>query len=136
MYKNFYLTESERERILGMHKEHGYKKPLNEQSYSDDIETDDDLHPSFDGDGKFIGMSKPMGDMDDNNNLHPSFDGDNKFIGMSKSMGDMEPDSHEMDELDEVEMANPSKSNDDDVIKRLLAHYGFKKEMEKKSTLY
>jgi hypothetical protein len=105
MYKNFYLTESERERILGMHKEHGYKKPLNEQSYSDDIETDDDLHPSFDG--------------------------DNKFIGMSKSMGDMEPDSHEMDELDEVEMANPSKSNDDDMIKRLLAHYGFKKEMEK-----
>ena len=31
MYKNFNLTESERERILNMHKEHGYKAPLNEQ---------------------------------------------------------------------------------------------------------
>ena len=60
MYKNFNLTESERERILDMHKEHGYKKALNEQ-----------------------------------------------------------------------EMANPSKPDDDDMIKKLLAHYGFKKEMEK-----
>jgi hypothetical protein len=31
MYKNFTLTESEKEQILNMHKEHGYKKPLNEQ---------------------------------------------------------------------------------------------------------
>ena len=31
MYKNFNLTESERERILDMHKEHGYKKSLREQ---------------------------------------------------------------------------------------------------------
>jgi hypothetical protein len=31
MYKNFNLTESEREQILGMHQAHGYKKPLNEQ---------------------------------------------------------------------------------------------------------
>ncbi len=30
MYKNFNLTESEKEQILNMHKEHGYKKPLNE----------------------------------------------------------------------------------------------------------
>ena len=30
MYKNFNLTESEREQILGMHQAHGYKKPLNE----------------------------------------------------------------------------------------------------------
>jgi len=30
MYKNFKLTESEKEQILNMHKEHGYKKPLNE----------------------------------------------------------------------------------------------------------
>jgi hypothetical protein len=32
MYKNFSLTESEKEQILNMHKDHGYKKPLNEQS--------------------------------------------------------------------------------------------------------
>jgi len=32
MYKNFNLTESEREQILSMHKEHGYKKPLNEET--------------------------------------------------------------------------------------------------------
>jgi hypothetical protein len=30
MYKNFILTESEKEQILNMHKSHGYKKPLNE----------------------------------------------------------------------------------------------------------
>jgi hypothetical protein len=32
MYKNFNLTESEREQILNQHKEHGYKKAINEQS--------------------------------------------------------------------------------------------------------
>ena len=31
MYKNFTLTESEREQILNMHKEHGYGQPMNEQ---------------------------------------------------------------------------------------------------------
>jgi len=35
MYKNFNLTESEKEQILNMHKDHGYKKPLNEQSFED-----------------------------------------------------------------------------------------------------
>jgi hypothetical protein len=34
MYKNFNLTESEREQILNMHTKHGYKKPLNEQDTS------------------------------------------------------------------------------------------------------
>lgn len=34
MYKNFTLTESEREEILNRHKDHGYRQPLNEQSYS------------------------------------------------------------------------------------------------------
>jgi len=36
MYKNFTLTESEREQILKQHKQHGYKKPLNEQNDSND----------------------------------------------------------------------------------------------------
>lgn len=31
MYKNFTLTESEKEDILNQHNKHGYKKPLNEQ---------------------------------------------------------------------------------------------------------
>jgi hypothetical protein len=31
MYKNFKLTESEKEEILNNHKAHGYRKPLNEQ---------------------------------------------------------------------------------------------------------
>jgi hypothetical protein len=30
VYKNFILTESEREQILNQHKQHGYRKPLNE----------------------------------------------------------------------------------------------------------
>ena len=32
MYKNFNLTESEKEQILNMHMSHGYKKPLNEDA--------------------------------------------------------------------------------------------------------
>jgi hypothetical protein len=32
MYKNFNLTESEKEQILNMHKDKGYGKPLNEQT--------------------------------------------------------------------------------------------------------
>ena len=35
MYKNFNLTESEKEQILKQHQSHGYKKPLNEQSFED-----------------------------------------------------------------------------------------------------
>lgn len=35
MYKNFNLTESEKKQILNQHKEHGYKKPLNEQEDGD-----------------------------------------------------------------------------------------------------
>jgi hypothetical protein len=34
MYKNFSLTESEKEQILNQHKEHGYKAPVNEQAGS------------------------------------------------------------------------------------------------------
>jgi hypothetical protein len=32
MYKNFNLTDEERQQIMEQHKSHGYKKPLNEQS--------------------------------------------------------------------------------------------------------
>jgi len=34
MYKNFTLTESEREDILNQHSSYGYRQPLNEQSLS------------------------------------------------------------------------------------------------------
>ena len=30
MYKNFKVTEEEKEQIMEMHKSHGYKKPMNE----------------------------------------------------------------------------------------------------------
>ena len=36
MYKNFTLTESEREQILNMHQDKGYRQPMNEQSPTDD----------------------------------------------------------------------------------------------------
>jgi hypothetical protein len=39
MYKNFKITEEERQQILESHMSHGYKKPLNEQS--DDDSTQD-----------------------------------------------------------------------------------------------
>lgn len=35
MYKNFKITEEERQQILESHMSHGYKKPLNEQSNDD-----------------------------------------------------------------------------------------------------
>ncbi len=34
MYKNFNITEEERQQIMEMHQSHGYKKPVNEQSLS------------------------------------------------------------------------------------------------------
>jgi len=45
MYKNFNLTESEREQILNQHKGYGYKKPLNELSVSP---TSSKPYPIFD----------------------------------------------------------------------------------------
>jgi hypothetical protein len=38
MYKNFKLTESEKEQILKQHSNHGYKKPVNEQNELDNDE--------------------------------------------------------------------------------------------------
>lgn len=32
MYKNFKITEEEKQKIMEMHQSHGYKKPMNEQS--------------------------------------------------------------------------------------------------------
>lgn len=40
MYKNFKITEEEKQQILESHKKHGYKKPLNEQ-YEDESMGDD-----------------------------------------------------------------------------------------------
>jgi hypothetical protein len=37
MYKNFNLTESEKSKILNMHKKYGYKKPLNEEMEDVDL---------------------------------------------------------------------------------------------------
>jgi len=55
MYKNFNLTESEREQILNQHKEHGYKKAINEQE-------------SFDGEmegGEMESSEEPRGSIND-----------------------------------------------------------------------
>ena len=66
MYKNFTLTESEKEQILNMHKEHGYKKEnpnrmwVNEQSSSynkiktewSKVNSDDDTSTKGFGEGK------------------------------------------------------------------------------------
>jgi len=85
MYKNFNLTESEREEILNRHKEHGYKQPLNEQAgissvvnkmsqqnnnplkvlvgskisvYKDSQQSTTPLFVVFDGQGKKVGYDK------------------------------------------------------------------------------
>lgn len=51
MYKNFLLTESEKEEILNMHKKHGYGNPLNEQA--DDVNNTiaKEIHASVSGPG-------------------------------------------------------------------------------------
>jgi hypothetical protein len=38
MYKNFNLTDEERQQIMEQHKSHGYKKPLNEKMFNDEGE--------------------------------------------------------------------------------------------------
>jgi len=38
MYKNFNLTESEKEQILNRLKQNGYRKPINEQPYENEID--------------------------------------------------------------------------------------------------
>lgn len=53
MYKNFTLTESEKEQILKQHKKHGYKRPLNEQSNDDSTQDmSNDVEPNIDGDNQ------------------------------------------------------------------------------------
>jgi protein required for attachment to host cells len=58
MYKNFNLTDKERQQIMEQHKSHGYKKPLNENSQQAmamlqqetqtfNQEVDEDLKESF-----------------------------------------------------------------------------------------
>jgi len=37
MYKNFNLTEQEKQQIMEMHKSHGYKKPLHENHHADNM---------------------------------------------------------------------------------------------------
>jgi hypothetical protein len=53
MYKNFNLTESEKEQILKQHKKHGYGKTLNEQ-YEDESMGDD----TNDGSEQGMGSTK------------------------------------------------------------------------------
>lgn len=40
MYRNFKITEEEKQQILESHKKHGYKKPLNEDEYMGDDTND------------------------------------------------------------------------------------------------
>jgi len=69
MYKNFTLTESEREEILNRHKEHGYKQPLNEQStntgqkilvYKDSQQSTTPFLIVLDGQGKKVGVNPTL----------------------------------------------------------------------------
>lgn len=43
MYKNFNLSEEEKRQIMEMHKNHGYKKPLNEQEEDNDEEENHEM---------------------------------------------------------------------------------------------
>jgi hypothetical protein len=51
MYKNFLLTESEKEEILNMHKRHGYGNPLNEQAEDINNVIAKEIHASVSGPG-------------------------------------------------------------------------------------
>jgi hypothetical protein len=49
MYKNFNLTESEKEEILKKHKSYGYGKPLKEQYNEPDMDGEEIDEPDMDG---------------------------------------------------------------------------------------
>jgi len=65
MYKNFNITESEKEQILNNHKSHGYRQPLNEQSISTQIPYPSGVKPIK----KPTSTKKPVDNVDTNFNF-------------------------------------------------------------------
>jgi hypothetical protein len=51
MYKNFNLSDEEKKQIMEMHKNHGYKKPVNEQE-----EENQNKQPQFEINSSIIGI--------------------------------------------------------------------------------
>lgn len=45
MYKNFNLTDQERQQIMEMHASHGYKKPMNESSKTNAFVNEQESNP-------------------------------------------------------------------------------------------
>ena len=61
MYKNFKLTESEKEQILNMHKSHGYGQPLNEATTTPDEKIAYDFYSGAYGPGSNLyGMGEAL----------------------------------------------------------------------------
>jgi len=89
MYKNFNLTESEREQILNMHKEHGYKKPLNEdiEMESKDMSLDEAIDKLKMFSEQLEGMSQQFYDMFKNT---PYWDYVEQMYDGVRSVSDME----------------------------------------------
>jgi len=87
MYKNFNLTESEKEQILNMHKDHGYKKPLNEINESSTM--DDEEYFARHGENVWTGSSnKIYGD------TLPDFDFDDETYDDFDSLNTAYPNFH------------------------------------------
>jgi hypothetical protein len=75
--------------------------PLEEDD--EDMDDGEELYPSFNTDGKFLGMSKKSEDMEDDEELYPSFNTDGKFLGMDKKSEDMGDEWEEIDIFNEVD---------------------------------
>lgn len=88
MYKNFNLTEEERKQIMEMHKNHGYKKPVNEEEEYDDDEEED--HEMKIGDLVFFSTYEYKIDVwtgeGDSSSLILTQEYDNKVVGIEVDM--------------------------------------------------
>jgi hypothetical protein len=100
MYKNFNLTESEKEQILNMHKEHGYKKPLNEdiEMKSNDMSLDEAIDKLKMFSEQLEEMSQQFYDMFKDT---PYWDYVEKMYGGVRSVSDMEMNYTRTDETGE-----------------------------------
>jgi hypothetical protein len=106
-------TDFDEEDLSGLGEEEDMYE-LNIADYADlDEEAIDDSMFDYKPDFVSPELSRNDVDMDNNDDLHPTFDGDNQFAGMSKPMGDMEDDemTEEEVEIDLDEIKNEINNN-------------------------
>jgi hypothetical protein len=106
MYKNFKITEKEKKQILEMHLSHGYKKPLNEQQFDDQQQSDNERY-EFSPNRIYILTNNVVFYLNDNEEEHDQI---RIEAEIDTEFGDLI--SYEIDE-------NDSDMSDDEIINKL-----------------